>query len=58
MIDRGAQVPVKRQSELLELSRSSVYYTPRLLSERDLGLMRPSLVPASLLRSWDAKDTK
>ena len=40
MIDRGAQVPVKRQSELLELSRSSVYYTPRPLSERDLGLMR------------------
>ena len=40
MIDRGAQVPVKRQAELLELSRSSVYYTPRQLSERDLGLMR------------------
>ncbi len=40
MIDRGSNVPVKRQAELLELSRSSVYYQPRPLSERDLGLMR------------------
>jgi putative transposase len=40
MIDRGAQVTVKRQAELLDLSRSSVYYTPRPLSERDLRLMR------------------
>jgi hypothetical protein len=40
MIDRGAKVPVKRQAELLDLSRSSVYYTPRPLSERDLMLMR------------------
>ena len=40
MIDRGAQLPVKRQAELLDLSRSSVYYQPRPVSERDLGLMR------------------
>jgi putative transposase len=40
MIDRGAKVSVKRQAELLDLSRSSVYYTPRPLSERDLMLMR------------------
>jgi len=40
MIDRGSEVAVKRQAELLELSRSSVYYTPRPLSERDLLLMR------------------
>lgn len=40
MIDRGAEVTVKRQAELLDLSRSSVYYTPRPLSERDLKLMR------------------
>ena len=40
MIDRGSEVAVKRQAELLELSRSSVYYTPRPLSERDLRLMR------------------
>lgn len=40
MIDRGSEVTVKRQAELLGLSRSSVYYTPRPLSERDLKLMR------------------
>ena len=40
MIERGAEVAVKRQAELLELSRSSVYYTPRPLSARDLQLMR------------------
>ena len=40
MIDRGSEVAVKRQAELLDLSRSSVYYTPRPLSERDLLLMR------------------
>jgi putative transposase len=40
MIDRGSEVAVKRQAELLELSRSSVYYAPRPLSERDLRLMR------------------
>jgi putative transposase len=40
MIDRGCELPVKRQAEVLELSRSSVYYTPRPLPERDLMLMR------------------
>jgi putative transposase len=40
MIDRGANVAVKRQAQLLSLSRSSVYYTPRALPERDLRLMR------------------
>jgi putative transposase len=40
MIDRGAKVTVTRQAELLALSRSSVYYTPRALSDRDLCLMR------------------
>lgn len=40
MIERGAKLPVTRQAELLELSRSSVYYTPQPISERDLGLMR------------------
>ena len=40
MIERGAEVPVTRQAQLLGLSRSSVYYTPRPLSERDLRLMR------------------
>ena len=40
MIDRGAAVTVKRQAELLELSRSNLYYQPRPVSERDLLLMR------------------
>lgn len=40
IIERGAQLPVKRQAELLDLSRSSVYYVPRPLSERDLTLMQ------------------
>jgi putative transposase len=40
MIDRGDTVPVKRQAQLLDLSRSSVYYTPRPVSDRDLALMR------------------
>jgi putative transposase len=40
MIERGSEVPVSRQAELLDLSRSSVYYTPRPLPERDLRLMR------------------
>jgi putative transposase len=33
-------VPVKRQAQLLDLSRSSVYYVARALPERDLALMR------------------
>ena len=40
MIDRGAKLTVARQAELLDLSRSGVYYTPRPISQRDLGLMR------------------
>src|ERR1700685_3896486 len=40
MIDRGSKLSVTRQAQLLDLSRSSVYYTPRPLSDRDLGLMR------------------
>jgi putative transposase len=40
MIARGGELPVTRQAELLDLSRSSVYYTPRPLSARDLQLMR------------------
>jgi putative transposase len=40
MIERGAEVTVTRQAELLGLSRASVYYQPRPVSERDLLLMR------------------
>jgi len=40
MIERGAAVRVNRQAELLALSRASVYYQRRPVSERDLRLMR------------------
>jgi len=40
MINRQAALPIVRQCELLELSRSSVYYEPRPVSAADLALMR------------------
>jgi len=40
MIDPKHDLPVTRQAELLELSRSNVYYLPRPVSDDDLVLMR------------------
>jgi putative transposase len=40
MIARDSVLPITRQAKLLALSRSSVYYTPRGTTERDLALMR------------------
>ena len=40
MIDRKHKLAVTRQAALLGLSRASVYYTPRPVSEEDLALMR------------------
>jgi putative transposase len=40
MIKREKSVPITRQCELLELSRSSVYYSPVPVSAKDLELMR------------------
>jgi putative transposase len=40
MINRSDKLPVVRQCALLNLSRSSVYYTPKPVSESDLALMR------------------
>ena len=40
MIERDGEVSVKRQAQLLDLSRSSVYYVARGLPARDLKLMR------------------
>jgi len=40
MIDRQHELPLTRQSEILELSRSSIYYQAVAVSERDLKLMR------------------
>lgn len=40
MIDKGDKLPVTRQCNLLDLSRSGVYYKPVPLSEKDMKLMR------------------
>jgi len=40
MIDATHDLPVARQAELLDISRSNVYYLPRPASEGDLVLMR------------------
>jgi len=40
MINREHTLPVTRQAELLELSRSAVYYRPVPVSAADLALMR------------------
>ena len=40
MVERGGRLSLRRQSELLGLSRSSLYYTPRAASAEDRALMR------------------
>ena len=40
MIDRTHKLPITRQAEILNISRGSVYYLPKPVSERDLKLMR------------------
>ena len=40
MIDPGHDLPIKQQAEVLDISRSTVYYKPRPISEEDLWLMR------------------
>ncbi len=40
MIDRSHKLSVARQPKLLGVSRSSVYYSPRSVSDVDLALMR------------------
>jgi putative transposase len=40
MIDRHHDLPVKRQAELVGVSRGSVYYLPKPVSAADLALMR------------------
>jgi len=40
MIDREHELPIAKQAEVLSISRGSVYYLPRPVSERDLALMR------------------
>jgi len=40
MIDRSHLLPIKRQAELLDISRGTVYYHPEQVSDADLQLMR------------------
>ncbi len=40
MIDRGNVLPLTRQTSLLRLSRSSVYYLPRPVPPARLAIMR------------------
>ena len=40
MIDPKHDLPIQKQAEVLQISRSSVYYQPRPVSESDLWLMR------------------
>ena len=40
MIDRGHPLPITRQARLLGLARSSVYYRPLAVDERDLAVMK------------------
>ena len=39
MIDRDHELSVTRQAQMLDISRSSVYYLPRPASPDDLALM-------------------
>ena len=40
MTDRNHKLSLSRQAALLGISRGSLYYTPRPVSEADLKLMR------------------
>jgi putative transposase len=40
MIDRNHALPIKRQAELMGISRGNVYYLPRAASEADQRLMK------------------
>jgi putative transposase len=40
MIDREHDLPISKQAEILRISRGSVYYLPRRVSEADLATMR------------------
>lgn len=40
MIDRDHDLPITRQAQVLGISRGSVYYLPRPVSDADLALMR------------------
>jgi len=39
MINREHKLPLTQQAKILQISRSSLYYQPQPVSERDLRLM-------------------
>ena len=41
MIDPEHDLPIQKQAEVLQISRSTVYYQPRPVSQAGLWLMRP-----------------
>ncbi len=41
MIDREAELPIKRQAQLLGISRGSVYYHPEPVSEAEMRTDAP-----------------
>ena len=40
MIDATHELPIRRQAELMDISRSNVYYLPKPVSATDLAVMR------------------
>jgi putative transposase len=40
MIDRAHDLPISKQAKVLKISRGSIYYLPRPVSQADLALMR------------------
>lgn len=58
MIDATHALPISRQAQLAGMSRGSVYYVPKFVSQADLALMRrldtlhlePSFMGARMLR--------
>src|SRR3989440_12592193 len=40
MIDRAHDLPITQQAAALNISRGSIYYLPRAVSEADLAIMR------------------
>ena len=51
MIDKSHALSVARQAELLNISRSNVYYLPQAVPEADLALMRRMDECISTIRS-------
>ena len=50
MIDRGAELPIKRQAQLLGISRGTVYYHPEPISKAELALcLAQKMHPEALL---------